>query len=75
MARPNAALLTEADEMDSFMYQTVGHDAVRHYGACMQLPLFREAIMGRAIDSRLVYSETEHDETEDLFRLLQRVKV
>ena len=30
-----------ADELDSYMYQTVGHQLVAAYAQCMDLPLFR----------------------------------
>ncbi|AET39290.1 diphthine--ammonia ligase Ecym_4223 [Eremothecium cymbalariae DBVPG len=62
-------------ELDSFMFQTVGHDIVSYYGDCIGLPLFRQAI--NANSSRNValnYSQTDGDEVEDLYVLLQRVK-
>ena len=62
------------DEMDSFMYQTVGHDAVHLQAECAGLPLYREYITGDSIDQNLNYSATSGDETEDLHRLLSRVK-
>ena len=62
------------DELDSFMYQTVGHDAVHLQAECMNLPLYREDIHGQSIDQGLNYAATANDETEDLFRLLSRVK-
>jgi diphthine-ammonia ligase len=60
--------------MDSFMYQTVGHDAVHLQADCAKLPLYREYITGESIDQNLNYSTTSGDETEDLYRLLKRVK-
>jgi diphthine-ammonia ligase len=63
-----------ADEIDSFMYQTVGHDAVHLQAECMNLPLYREYITGQSIDQGLNYTTTPNDETEDLFRLLEKVK-
>lgn len=62
------------DEMDSFMYQTVGHDVVALYSECCSAPLYREAIIGTSANQSLEYSQTENDETEDLFRLLSRAK-
>jgi diphthine-ammonia ligase len=40
--------LTEmfADEMDSFMYQTVGHEVIDAFAAAMELPLYRATILG-----------------------------
>jgi diphthine-ammonia ligase len=34
------------DELDSYMYQTVGHQIVVSYAKCMGLPLFRRRIRG-----------------------------
>lgn len=34
------------DELDSYMYQTVGHQIVVCYAKCMGLPLFRRRISG-----------------------------
>jgi diphthine-ammonia ligase len=67
-----ASLMT--DELDSFMYQTVGHDALHLQAECINLPLYREYITGQSIDQTLNYAATANDETEDLFRLLSRVK-
>ena len=64
-----------ADELDSFMYQTVGHDAVHLQAECLGLPLYREYITGESIDQTLNYTTTVNDETEDLFRLLKHVKL
>jgi Diphthamide synthase len=60
--------------MDSFMYQTVGHDTIDLQVECIGLPLYREYITGQSIDQALHYSTTPGDETEDLFRLLSNVK-
>lgn len=56
------------------MYQTVGHDAIHLQAEAMNLPLYREFITGQSINQALNYTTTESDETEDLFRLLSRVK-
>ena len=40
----------EADDLDSYMYQTVGHQVVAAYAQCMHLPLYRRAITGRSAD-------------------------
>lgn len=63
------------DEMDSYMYQTVGHHGIELYAEAMGLPLYRETISGTAIDQGRNYNPNENDEVEDLFRLLSRVKV
>jgi diphthine-ammonia ligase len=70
---PQAIILT-TDELDSFMYQTVGHDAIHIQAECLSIPLYREYITGESIDQTLNYTITTNDETEDLFRLLAHVK-
>lgn len=63
------------DEMDSWMYQTVGHDVIDLYSEAMDLPLFRQNIHGRNVQQELHYNEASGDETEDLHKLLKRVMV
>ena len=66
---------SEDDELDSFMYQTVGHDGIEAIASCMELPLYRRAIRKRgSINQDLEYATTEGDEVEELFALLQYVK-
>ncbi|GAC95882.1 endoribonuclease [Pseudozyma hubeiensis SY62] len=43
------------DELDSYMYQTVGHDAVHLVAEAMELPLYRRVIKGTAINQRSEY--------------------
>ncbi|CAM0942888.1 unnamed protein product [Alopecurus aequalis] len=62
------------DELDSYMYQTVGHQIVVCYAECMGLPLFRRRISGSTRDHALKYSVTQGDEVEDMFALLSEVK-
>lgn len=62
------------DELDSYMYQTVGHQIVVCYAKCMGLPLFRRRISGSTRDHALKYSVTAGDEVEDMFALLSEVK-
>ncbi len=57
------------------MYQTVGHQAIELYAEAMDLPLYRRTIQGSSLDTSRNYSRTEGDEVEDLFELLQLVKV
>lgn len=63
-----------ADELDSYMYQTVGHQMVSSYAKCMGLPLFRRRIKGSTRHHGLNYSKTPGDEVEDMFVLLNEVK-
>ncbi|XP_045536782.1 diphthine--ammonia ligase [Papilio machaon] len=61
------------DELDSYMYQTVGHQGIDLYAEAMGLPLYREVISGVAVDQGRYYNPTENDEVEDLYRLLKRI--
>lgn len=63
-----------AEELDSYMYQTVGHNAIDLYAQAMNLPLYRETIQGSSISQGKVYTELEEDEVEDLYRLLKKIK-
>ncbi|CAG8498267.1 10710_t:CDS:10 [Ambispora leptoticha] len=65
----------DKDELDSYLYQTVGHDAIQYYADCMNLPLYRREILGAPliIDSDYC-SITSGDETEDLYELLNDIK-
>lgn len=67
--------LYATDELDSYMYQTVGHQAIDLYAEAMDLPLYRRTIQGSSLDTSRNYSKTEGDEVEDLYELLQLVKV
>ncbi|XP_024132897.1 diphthine--ammonia ligase isoform X1 [Oryzias melastigma] len=64
----------DTDELDSYMYQTVGHQAIELYADAMDLPLYRHTIQGSSLDTSRNYSETEGDEVEDLYQLLHLVK-
>lgn len=65
----------QLDEMDSYMYQTVGHDAIDLYSEATELPLYREAILGTSLQLSADYTlNSQEDEVEDLYRLLARVK-
>ncbi|XP_072594307.1 diphthine--ammonia ligase isoform X2 [Vulpes vulpes] len=63
-----------SDELDSYMYQTVGHHAIDLYAEAMALPLYRHTIRGRSVDTGRVYTKCEGDEVEDLYELLKLVK-
>ena len=64
----------ESDDLDSYMYQTVGHQLVGAYAACTGLPLFRRRIAGGSRQQGLVYEDTPGDEVEDLYCLLAAVQ-
>ncbi|KAJ3150112.1 ATP binding domain 4 [Geranomyces michiganensis] len=63
------------DELDSYMYQTVGHDAIDMYADCMGVPLFRREITGKSLARDADYEVTQHDEVEDLLELLKDVQM
>ncbi|CAK9832233.1 Diphthine--ammonia ligase [Anthophora retusa] len=63
------------DELDSFMFQTVGYQGVEYIAEAIGLPMYREPTFGRSKMQEKYYYPTEDDEVEDLFRLLSKVKV
>ncbi|XP_014285680.1 uncharacterized protein [Halyomorpha halys] len=62
------------DELDSYMYQTVGHQGVELYAEAMNIPLFRQPTHGVAYYNEKHYTPTPEDEVEDLYQLLLNVK-
>ncbi|XP_062580871.1 uncharacterized protein LOC134242764 [Saccostrea cucullata] len=62
------------DEMDSYMFQTVGHHGIDLYAEAIGLPLYRHTIHGSSKSIGRDYTVTEDDEVEDLFNLLKKVK-
>jgi diphthine-ammonia ligase len=65
----------QQDELDSYTFQTVGHNVVDSQAEAMRLPLFRVGLRGASSNQELQYRPTDGDEVEDLFRLLAAVKV
>lgn len=68
-------ITVDSDELDSYMYQTVGHHAIDLYAEAMALPLYRRTIRGRSLETGKMYTTCEGDEVEDLYELLKLVKV
>lgn len=72
-----------SDEIDSYMYQTVGHSGLATIAQALNLPLFTHEIKGTAVNQEGEYGQreggkgkgTEGDETEDMYELLNKVKV
>ncbi|KAF7352671.1 Diphthine--ammonia ligase [Mycena venus] len=68
------------EELDSYMYQTVGQDAIELVARALDVPLYRRVISGHALEQGSEYgarnsaSGTVGDETEDLYALLSTVK-
>ena len=63
------------DEMDSYMYQTVGHNVVELLAEALGIPLFQQAILGSAVCQSSIYKINENDEVEDLYQLLKNIQV
>ncbi|KAI7832103.1 hypothetical protein BX661DRAFT_179813 [Kickxella alabastrina] len=74
LAHIHPPLDSEKDELDSYMYQTVGSSGIKTIAECMELPLYLQETKGAAIRQTLEYEQTADDETEDLFTLLTEVK-
>ena len=65
----------EQQELDSYMFQSVGSHAIDYIAQSMDVPLFRMPITGKSVSIGHDYTETVGDEVEDLFNLLSLVKV
>ncbi len=46
---------TSVEELDSYMYQTVGHGLIEAYAECTGLPLLRKRIVGSSVEQGLIY--------------------
>lgn len=55
-----------AEYRDSYMYQTVGSEAVEAFGECLGVPVFVHPTGCRSISQGLEYAREEGDEVEDL---------
>ncbi|KAF4994169.1 hypothetical protein FGRMN_5943 [Fusarium graminum] len=72
---------TPDTDLNSFMYQTVGHEVLPLYAAATGLPLYRLPIIGRAVRHERDYDATagaqdqsqDSDETESMLPLLQAI--
>jgi diphthine-ammonia ligase len=67
------------EDSDSFMYQTIGHSVIPLYEQALGIPLYREQILGSAIEHNRSYGPYAAgnagvpDETESLIALLGKV--
>ena len=67
----------EEADLNSFMYQTVGHQVIPLYSIATGIPLYRQAIVGGAVQSGRDYSAaatSTEDEVESMLQLLEKVK-
>lgn len=75
----------EEHDLNSFMYQTVGHTVIPLYERALGIPLYRQEIIGTAVQTGRSYglvpttaatfSAENEDETESLVPLLKRIMV
>ncbi|KAJ5094262.1 hypothetical protein N7456_010123 [Penicillium angulare] len=80
----------DEEDIDSFMYQTIGHSVIPLYESALEIPLYRAAITGGAVDTSRIYrhdaadqsaeseqneKDEDEDETESLVPLLRRIKL
>ncbi|KAI4167563.1 MAG: hypothetical protein LQ343_007102 [Gyalolechia ehrenbergii] len=87
---PNIGEQAELDgDLNSHMYQTVGHSLVPLYADMLSLPLYRQEIRGKAVNQAKEYhvfgkvmpqsnaanSTVDEDETESMMDLLRRIKM
>lgn len=71
------------EELDSYLYQTVGQDAIKFVAQALDVLLYRRVIAGTAVEQGAEYGGrnasdppvSDGDETEDLYALLAQVKV
>ncbi|XP_055380431.1 uncharacterized protein LOC129611354 [Condylostylus longicornis] len=64
----------DLDELDSYMYQTVGHMGIEILAKAMNTPLYRRETKGKSTQTGKHYVPTDDDEVEDLYNLLEYVK-
>ncbi|KAK2628256.1 hypothetical protein QTJ16_002902 [Diplocarpon rosae] len=74
----------EEHDLNSFMYQTVGHTVIPLYEQALGVPLYREPVVGVAVQTGASYGvanscdgkpvgEEDEDETESLVPLLKKI--
>jgi len=86
---PDVPLPTEIDDdscpsndLDSYMFQTVGVEVIPLIAECMQKPLLRAPIKGTALNQDMNYEKAENtnegdgkiDEIEELYELVKQAK-
>jgi diphthine-ammonia ligase len=68
------ANLYSPDELDSYMFQTVGTLAVPAISQALDVPLIARPLIGKSLNKKLEYERIDGDEIEDLYELLLEVK-
>lgn len=62
------------EDINSFMYQTVGASLISLYKDALDVPVYRQEIHGSVVIHDRDYRQQDDDETEALVPLLERVK-
>ncbi|XP_063690284.1 diphthine--ammonia ligase-like [Bolinopsis microptera] len=62
------------EELDSYMYQSVGSNVVEFVSRALGVKLYEREISGTPVAQDLGYERTENDEVEDLYELLSEIK-
>ncbi|KAM3070909.1 hypothetical protein ACMFMG_009823 [Clarireedia jacksonii] len=83
LASQDTSSTDDENDLNSFMYQTVGHTVIPLYEEALGISLYRQAIAGTAVQTGTSYSHASitgsqsqslgEDETESLVPLLQRI--
>ncbi|UVC49924.1 diphthine--ammonia ligase [Theileria orientalis] len=59
-------------ELDSYMFQTIGHNTVKSISECLEIPLIERIISGFSSSTQLLtYTPDSLDEVEDLYYLVE----
>eukprot|EP00347_Sterkiella_histriomuscorum_P002612 403367470 len=78
VANLHAPVQREDQEMDSFMFQTVGVEIADQIAQCLEVPIIKAEIRGQSLNQELYYEKDEetklHDEVEDFYQLIVKVK-
>ena len=75
---PKSTSEDNEEDLNSYLYQTVGHSVIPLYAEALGLPLYRQEITGTAIKTDKIYAPSSldgksNDETEALISLLRNV--
>lgn len=67
------------EDLNSFMYQTIGHQLLGYYADLLNVPLYRKRIEGGSVNQDLAYvpgteTASKGDETEDLLELVRYIQ-
>ncbi|PWY93457.1 adenine nucleotide alpha hydrolases-like protein [Aspergillus sclerotioniger CBS 115572] len=54
----------EEEDLDSFMYQTIGHSIIPQYESALGIPLYRQEIIGSAVDTGRVYRDQQQQRNQ-----------